>query len=185
MTSHDRRGLDHALDPAFLEELEGLDLSEVRSRRDLAREEEEILSFVRRWLHGKLDILRSELIRRRDREQGDIMSRLSAILSEGVSGSGRGARSGMPSERIQTLGHRAVEQLVSQDHLARLPDLDDAEIEEIIERLVSEERIVSDQRRQLHKVIDELSTELSKRYRTGSASVEDILGPSPKTGSGG
>ncbi|HVL81739.1 MAG TPA: hypothetical protein VM840_09125 [Actinomycetota bacterium] len=175
--SDGRPTLEGVLDPSFVSTAGQLDIAALRRRRDEAREEEEVLSFVRRWLHGKMDILRSELVRRRDGSgPDDLIERLTATLGEGASGGSRGARSGMPSERLQTLGGQAVADIDSSDDLARLPDLTTEQIEALVQRLVSEERRVSEQRRKVHHVIDELAAELTRRYRSGSASVDDILG---------
>jgi hypothetical protein len=41
--------------------------------------------------------------------------------------------------------------------------------------LTDHERIVSDTRAQIHRQIDRLSTELTRRYREGTAQVDDLL----------
>jgi hypothetical protein len=66
-------------------------------------------------------------------------------------------------------GRRRAERVISDDHLARLPDLEAAEIEAVVLRATAEERRVSEARRRLHEVIDALEDELANRYRAGLA----------------
>ena len=54
-----QRRIDRVLDPRFVAGVGRLDLAELRSRR-----EEADVSFLRRLLQGRLDILRAELVRR-------------------------------------------------------------------------------------------------------------------------
>jgi hypothetical protein len=64
--------LDRTEEEALLD-LEGLSNEELRSLLDKLYEEEQKISYRRRVLHGKIDILRSELVRRLkgQREAGD------------------------------------------------------------------------------------------------------------------
>ena len=57
--------------------------------------------------------------------------------------------------------------MLSEDHLARLPDLSDTEIEEIVGRVTDAERALSDDRQRLFRVIDALEAELASRYKQG------------------
>src|SRR3954468_24512252 len=78
-----RRRIDRVLAPSFVEGLDGLDVSELKQRRDEALAEREYLSLLRRLVHGRLDILRAESVRRSEGGPSTPLSeRLSAILSE-------------------------------------------------------------------------------------------------------
>lgn len=66
-----RRRVDRVLDPAFVAGLAGLPLAEVRRRREEADLEEADLSYLRRLLHGRLDLLRGEQRRRAEGRTGD------------------------------------------------------------------------------------------------------------------
>ena len=55
-----RRPIDRVLADGFADDLTGLSLEELRERRHLAEQEEVDLSFARRLLQGRLDLLRSE-----------------------------------------------------------------------------------------------------------------------------
>src|SRR5919198_473676 len=59
-----KRRIDRVLDPRFVADVEGLALDELRSRRSEAEEEERSISYLRRLLQGRIDILRAELARR-------------------------------------------------------------------------------------------------------------------------
>jgi hypothetical protein len=64
-------------------------------------------------------------------------------------------------------GRRRAEQILSEDHLARLPDLSDSEIAEIVQRVEELEHHLSEQRHRVHEVIDTLEAELAGRYKSG------------------
>lgn len=165
--AEERRHIDQILDPAFVDGLDALSIDELRTRLRLAREEEDDLSYVRRLLHGRLDILGAELEAReagqpRSAGIGDLRS---ALGGEGGSAGGRGARPAVAVRATSTEGRRRAERAVAEAHLARLPDLAVPEIEAIREQLQGEERQISDDRRRLHDVIDALEGELARRYK--------------------
>jgi hypothetical protein len=54
------RRIDRVLDLSFTEEVERLGLPELRARREDAEAEEADVSYLRRLLQGRLDILRAE-----------------------------------------------------------------------------------------------------------------------------
>jgi hypothetical protein len=171
MDEFTRRRLDKILAPDFVDRLKGTDDDELRARLRESREEEEGLSFLRRLLHGRLDILRAELDARRG---GRGTSRglevlLREALAEGAGSAHRGARAPIGTRPAASAGRRLAEKIVSDDHLTRLPDLESDEIEAVINRATSEERRLSEERRRLHEVIDALEAELANRYRAGLA----------------
>ena len=63
-----RRRIDILLDPEFLADLETSSVPELRDRRRMADEVETELSFYRRLLHGRMDLLAFELNRRSGEE---------------------------------------------------------------------------------------------------------------------
>lgn len=169
MDTEARRRLDEVLDDGFVAGIGGLDDDELRQRLRVAREEEDDLSYVRRRLHGMLDILRAELEGRRS-GRGTVRSidALQEALSEdSTARAGRGARTTAAARAVSSAGRRRAERVVSETHLARLPELEPPEIESIIERVGSEERNVSGERRRVHGVIDVLEGELAARYKRG------------------
>jgi hypothetical protein len=61
-----RRRVDRILASGYAEDIGTLELDEVRSRRDECLAEREYLSYLRRLLHGRLEILRAEAQARKD-----------------------------------------------------------------------------------------------------------------------
>ena len=56
-----RRRVDRVLGPGFLDDLDSLTLQELRERRHDAEQEDADLSYIRRLLQGRLDIIRAEM----------------------------------------------------------------------------------------------------------------------------
>src|SRR4051794_41966013 len=86
-----RRPTDRAPAPGFADAVRELDFAELRARRHLAEQEEVDLSYARRLLQGRLDLLRAEQAQRATARDGaDIGSRtdaeivrdLAAVLSD-------------------------------------------------------------------------------------------------------
>lgn len=153
------------------DELATVDTPELRRRLAEHREEEDRVSYERRVLQGKVDILRDELERRGEGSDSELMTRLTEILSQGPGGS-RGARARLPS----TLAETGVVDAGEVDALARLPDLGDEDVRGLVERFVAEERRLSERRRDMFAVIDALEAELVRRYKDGSASPPPVGG---------
>jgi hypothetical protein len=172
-----KRRIDRVLDPGFVADVEGLELDELRYRRGEAEMEEQSISCLRRVLQGRLDILRAELVRRAsggNRGATDLVAGLPGILSDTRPGSFTAVpriRVPEPSNRQR----RRVERLVSDETIARLPELEAEELIQAVEVLTREEEAVSANRRALHRVVDLLRGELTRRYRNGTASVAQLL----------
>ncbi|MWA12034.1 RsiG family protein [Streptomyces sp. BA2] len=165
-------------------DLPALLLRELRELRRDAQQNEADLSYVRRLLQGRIDILRAEVARRRDpaapgpegpRSEGPLVDRLSEILTDGP------ARH-RSSARHVTLGtpHSAEYGLLATEMLAEveLSDLDartDDELHTAMGRLVRYEQQVSRRRQQLQRTADDCSAEIARRYREGEAQVDDLL----------
>jgi hypothetical protein len=176
-----QRRIDRVLDPEFIAEAGSLDLAELRARRDEAEAEEADISYLRRLLQGRLDILRAELVRRSqggERDVAGLRAALPSILSnDELVGDMAGRHNALP--RIQAPSsadvRRRVERLVSDETLARLPDLDVDELTEVVGTLSREEEAVSAGRRAVQRVVDVLRAELARRYREGTAQVSQLL----------
>jgi hypothetical protein len=154
--------------PAFTEELGSLDTHEVRRRRDLARGELEYLSFLRRLVQGRRDILRDELDRRRtDSARQDVVERVVSVLSEGTRGGsgGRAPTIPVPEDEI-AIARRRVERLVGDTTLSDLQTLSDELLEEAIGKLEEEERGVSEARAKVIEVHDALQDQMKKRLKS-------------------
>lgn len=170
--------IEDMLDAAYLEGLPSLDIGALRGKLSACREEEEVLSFMRRQLHVGLDILQAELDRRRTGGQTadeDTVARLRTILGGGPGGS-RGARTRLPSAEVHAKAEQRLATIAPGQYLARLPDLEPTEIEEVLERLRAAEQRISKDRGRLHAVLEELESELARRYREGGVTPDHLLG---------
>ena len=155
------------LDPSFVEDLDADTAADLRKKLRDARTEEDSLSYVRRNLHGRLDLLRAELeLRSGGRGTARDVETLTAALSAKESRS-RGGRPGLGLRAAAVAGRRGVERILSEDHLARLPDLSDTEIQEIVDKVADAEKVLSEDRQRLFSVIDAIEAELAARYKEG------------------
>ena len=165
--------------PAYLEGLEGWTLDEVRSRRDAATETETGLSYLRRIVQGRLDIVIAEQGHRRSGSRSDaseLVDELPSILSENVHAPGLGRLPALmaPGELEPEL-EAGLEAVLPAGRLAHLSELADDELATAAEALTEFERTVSTQRRAVLDVLDRLQEEIVRRYRTGEASVDNLL----------
>lgn len=166
--SERRRRIDIVLEPEYLEGLESADLSELQERRDTATDLEAQISYYRRLLHARMDLLAFELKRRRGEESRTLMEALPEILSTGlVLGDAPNLKylDVMPPLPSST-GRRLIDKIMEDGILAQLPDLSDEEVQEALDRLNEVESTLSAQRRQLHNVIDTIQAEIVARYRS-------------------
>lgn len=173
--SEKRRRIDIVLEPEYLENLQGLELGELRTRRDTAEDVESQISYYRRLLHGRMDLLNFELRRRGGEEERSLLEALPEILASGmILGSEPNLRhiETMPPIPTKT-GRRLIDKIMDDGVLTQLPDLTDDEIVEALERLREVETELSNQRRQLHGIIDAIQDEIVSRYRKqqGEAAV--------------
>jgi hypothetical protein len=163
-----RRRIDIVLEPEYLEDLTELDLEELRRRRHTAEDVETQISYYRRLLHGRMDLLNFELRRRSGEEERSLLEALPEILATGmVLGHEPNLRhiETMPPIPTKT-GRRLIDKIMDDGVLTQLTDLTDDEVSEALERLREVESNLSDQRKQLHTVIDKLQDEIVDRYRS-------------------
>jgi len=162
------RRIDTVLGPEFIVGLDALDLDELRARRDTAEDVETQISYYRRLLHGRMDLLNFELRRRRGEEERSLLDALPEILASGmVLGPEPNLRyiDVMPPLPATT-GRRLIDKIMDDGILTQLPELSDQELVESLERLREVEAELSTQRKQLHVVIDALQDEIVARYRS-------------------
>lgn len=180
-----RQQLERILADGFLEGLPDWPTSDVRAARADCEAEEEAVSYARRLMQGRLDILRDELQRRDRREDGDgeatdVLVRLAAVLSADRPAPGasplqaRATRLRVPAEAADY--EAEVERVVGADFLDDLHHRPIAELADAVERLAAHEHDLSRARRGLFDRIDRLRDELARRYKDGSAAVSDLFG---------
>jgi hypothetical protein len=68
-----------------------------------------------------------------------------------------------------------LDAIVGSNTLAHLAELSDGEVAELVAELGRFEADVSAQRRSLHDRIDSIQAEITRRYRTGEATVDALL----------
>lgn len=168
--------VDALLEPGFLEGVAGQPMSEVRRLRRTAEQEEVNLSYTRRLLQGRLDIVRREMQRRAENDGRSLVDLLPEILSE----KGRGPAHGLG--RHQTVQPHDPEQYESWVNaltpgvdLSAVADLPDAKLERAARALAAAETGLSERRRGVQQVMDGLASELGRRYREGEADVAALL----------
>lgn len=175
-----QRRIDRILDPGYLQGLEQLPTEELRRRRDDCEVEESGVSFARRVLQGRLDIVRAEVLRRRDDGNEAATSVLAALPD--ILGAERTSRDPAQVRATRFLvppsvhyHRRDVDQIADDESLARLHERPLDDLRELAERLAEKERELSQRRRALLDRIDALREELLRRYKSGEARVSDVL----------
>jgi hypothetical protein len=171
---------DRLLDPAHLVGLEKRPIDEIRSLRRTCVDYETGLSYLRRLVQGSIDIIEGELQRRTGpHKTADLVEALPGLLGEigRPPGLGRLTASLEPTELDDELVHR-YEALVQDGELAHATEVDGARLHRLLGELHDIERQVSEKRHAFHHRIDALQAELTRRYRTGEASVDTLLGTS-------
>lgn len=183
-----RRRIDRVLAPDYVSDLDRLDLAEVRARRDDAAQEETDLSYLRRLLHARIDIVKAERARRAEGGSASVVERLAEILADNAVGpapAGSGRHQTLEPSRAEA-HRRHVEALVSDADLSDVTSLPDERLDLALRTYVAEEASVSQRRREVQQVVDVLNDQIATRYRAGSASVDRLLaaerGEDPSTG---
>jgi hypothetical protein len=176
MTQGHRR-IDRVLAEDYLDGLGGLPMDEVRTLRKEAEQEETDLSYLRRLLQGRLDIIRAELARRSGETTGELVDSLPQILAdEGTTSSPHGLGRHIAAEPSRADSHRRhVEQLVADVDLSDLSSHDEDSLRRSVETLEQEEHDVSEKRHSVQLVMDACTAEITRRYRDGDADVSDLL----------
>lgn len=172
--------LDRLLDPAYAEGLTGLDMAEVRMRREACQQREESASYLRRVIQVRLDLLGTELARRQSGEDpadmDELIARLPGVLAEHSRAPGFGqAPRDLRLPDIDDDLAALVDDIISPRRLSELQEIDSDELAALVDRFEALEHEVSGLRRQLHAQIDQLQSEITRRYRSGEASVDSLL----------
>ena len=171
-----RRRIDIVSAPSFVADVASVPLEELRSRRKLCEDLDAELSYYRRLLHGRLDLLNFELRRRSGEETRSLMEALPEILA----GGNEPVRESIPKNlaiELPEMGKRmrAIDRALDDDFLTHLPTVDDADLMAIEADLTEVESEVSGQRRSVYDALEVILAELTRRYRDGLASVDELL----------
>jgi hypothetical protein len=172
--------LDRILADGYLAGLAGLDLAAIRDRRAECQAVETQLSYLRRLVQGRHDIATGEIDRRRQggapADVAGLVDRLPEILADRIHAPGPGRMPSMmePGE----LEGRLVRELDEITEVAALDNPDqvtDGDLARAAEQLAALELEVSTLRRALFDRIDALQAELTRRYRDGETTVDELL----------
>lgn len=154
-----------------------LSLDELRALRTELQHEDDAISYVRRMVQARLDLVTAE---RRQRVTGhalNVTEDLPVILSQHLTGSGDGlARPPRPTDDAS--GHPLaiqLDELCSRLGANHVEQLSDTELDALSAGLDEFEHARSHERRELFTRLDALSAELVRRYRDGEASVDGLL----------
>jgi hypothetical protein len=154
------------LDPAYVAGLEALSFDDLRAMHSECVELETEVSYVRRLTQARIDILEAEIARRSNGGSlDDLIQALPQILAD-TGPRGNPASSRIPLQMAPEQDSEWAPDLEQFDGvLANLPTLTETELAESITGLRSLEREVSDQRRELHGVIDAIDVQLAAQLR--------------------
>ncbi|MEU5215198.1 ABC transporter substrate-binding protein [Streptomyces sp. NPDC020807] len=155
-------------------DLGALRLPELRALRREAQSDEADLSYVRRMLQGRIDILRAELARRTDPE-APVLDRLSEILADAPPAHRSSARHVTLSTPRGDEYRRLASEMLSEVELSDLTARTDEELHAAMGRLAGYEQQISRRRHHLQRTADDCSGEIARRYREGEAQVDDLL----------
>jgi anti-sigma-K factor RsiG len=170
--------IEKLLDPAYVEGIRELPMEALRAKRSECQAIEEALSYLRRLLQGRLDIVLADLARRVGGEPGDLASlieQLPGILGEHDRPPGFGRLPSLlaPSDAGELTAEADV--LADPARLSALPDMSDDDVRGLADALGELEQRTSQQRKQLFDRIDKLQEEIVRRYKEGEASVDSLL----------
>ncbi len=172
--------LDRVLDPAYLDAVDARSTDDLRELRAACEAHEEAVSYARRLLQGRLDILRAELLRREaagEPDAGSLLGGLPAILAGDEHPTdpahARATRLRVPA--IAEVLERELDAVVGPGDLEALDAREVEELAALVDRLTAHERHLSSVRRQLFDRIDTVRDELARRYKDGRASVSELL----------
>jgi hypothetical protein len=174
-----RRRVDRVLAPDFVTGLTDLDLDDVRSRRAEADQEETDLSYARRLLQGRIDILRAEQAARRGdgplsghpKTDQEIAAALALVLAdERREDHGLGRHTVAEPSRIGE-HRREAERAVADVGGCPMDELTEEALADAVAHLTDIESRVSRIRRDVQAIVDALTAEIARRYAEGGIPV--------------
>ena len=168
------------LDDAYVAHLGTRSIEDVRAMRAECQEVETGLSYLRRVVQGRLDIVHAELTRRRSGgAPGDLSSlveQLPSILADHLRAPGNGRLPvTMEPSRVDPELQGRFDDILAGADVDAITTVDDARLSAAVEELTTLEHEISERRRALFDRIDELQAEITRRYKSGEASVESLL----------
>jgi len=162
-----------------VDDLTAMSMDELRAKRAESQAVEVGLSYLRRLAQGRLDIVAAEQRRRVEGgapiDHDHLVESLSGILSDHIKAPGNGRLSQLLGPDLDEVDTASLDAIAGPGRLATLSDLSDSEVAELVDQLSAFEADVSAKRRALFEQIDALQAEITRRYKSGEASVESLL----------
>ena len=163
-----------------------MDLATLREHRTVAEQEEADLSYARRLLQGRLDLLGAEEARRAGadgapaalthvRTDAELVASLTDVLADPRrTDHGMGRFTSVEPSRVGEHRRRA-ELAVADPKMSDLTGMDDAQLAAARRRLEDLEHELSADRHRVQVAMDACTDEITRRYRDGVVSIEDAL----------
>lgn len=172
--------LERVLADDYVGDVTALAMEDLRTKRAECQASEVGLSYLRRLAQGRLDIVGAEQRRRVEGGEpmthDDLVAHLSGILGDRTRAPGNGRLPQLLGPDMGETDTAPLDEIVGPARLSHLADLGDDELVELVDRLSTFEHEISGQRRLLHERIDALQAEITRRYKSGEATVESLLG---------
>ncbi|MCU1344863.1 MAG: AmfC protein [Acidimicrobiia bacterium] len=174
----DRHAYDRIAGDDYLAGLSSQSMSDLRVMRGECQELELTVSYLRRVVQGRLDIVRHEYDHRKaglgNSDLSEIINSLPETLSVGAPGPGGLTHVSISLDALPTPSAE-VNHLLDNSGADRIPELNDKELDGVLDSLQELEAEVSEMRRLLFDRLDQLSGEITRRYRSGEATVDELL----------
>ena len=174
--------LERILADDYTSGVRDLSMDEVRARRHECQDVELGLSYARRIVQGRLDIIHGELERRGagagPSDASDIVDRLKEgeMLGDHGRPAGNGRLPTILAPDVETDEFSSeIDAIAHPDSLANLPELGDEVVRKLADELTELERSLSERRRLVFDRIDVFQAEIVNRYKSGSASPDELL----------
>lgn len=171
-----RRRIDRVLAADYTRGLDQLSLATLRERRDDAAQEETDVSYLRRLLHVRIDVVQAERKRRHIGGEHSVVAELPSILADNALGPAAGSGRMQRMEPSRASEHRRhTEALAADADLSDVGALSQDQLAAALRTYSAEEESVSSRRREVQGVVDTFNAEIAARYAHGSASVDALL----------
>lgn len=172
-----KRRIDRVLGGSYLAGIGEFGLATLRERRDEATQEETDLSYLRRLLHARIDIVEAEQRSRADGGRTHVLDQLATILADNaLAPAGNTTRHRFAEPSRAGVYRRQAEALAGNSDLSDVTSLTDAALDSALRTYREQEESVSARRREVQRVVDTLGSEIADRYAHGHASVDELIG---------
>lgn len=162
------------------DDLAQMSLSDLRDERVRLQADDDRVSYARRAVQSRLDIVRAEQDRRAHGgdaavdADGDVTGGLRRVLSQQLTGGPARPPRDDGADIASSPEVRRLDELCAAGGFSHLAELDDASVAALEADLAQLEREVSSDRRERFARIDALSGELVRRYRDGAADIDGV-----------